>query len=607
MADGKLKILDMYTKVVELSRQLAQDPSGRGFIDMEFLRLSQMITAMNAGADRLYGNSANGLNFPETSQGVTELRRQMDDLYLNLHAFKDRYMSETTAPDGPTAKLLRQLESDVLEDRSTLGELDYQPGMSLMEAVYGAQKKRELGQAQEQELPGYEEVHGIDYPGFDTLHGQQREAPPEAEPGSMDYPGMNTLRMHEGGAGPALRPYERVYGGTDTFYQDQMDLPSGEEVARQNLQYQRQTRKSLQIWTVAPLTNAIIEETAKTYPAASQDMMAVNQNLSDLFQTVYPFNPKTGEEPRIPNEQDIADIKAKTAQAYNQLQQWKDAYTRTCPDPSAQVLYMTDNVMKKLEDDYLVLNNVNVGRETLPEAALRSSRLPKHFGLEDDRKTPLRSPEPTVSQTQAQAQSQAQAQPQVQTQPQPGGPQEGAAPEEEKVPAPEELYKAFYELQGIQDAIAKADPKWMLSSSEAYGKMRKGIEGTIKFVLKNRQTFSSTPDPDSPEYKKAAKEFMRRLRVSKGQASAYLDKKAGELEKDSGRKEDADRQKWEQQRIRAALNSFEKLNKLTGGEQDAAVDAKAALYRQTLLSEKSRAILAEETAERPPEAAGPVR
>ena len=31
--------------------------------------------------------------------------------------------------------------------------------------------------------------------------------------------------------------------------------------------------------------------------------------------------------------------------------------------------------------------------------------------------------------------------------------------------------------------MVKADPKWMLTSSGAYGEMRKGIEGTIKFLV----------------------------------------------------------------------------------------------------------------------------
>ena len=111
---------------------------------------------------------------------------------------------------------------------------------------------------------------------------------------------------------------------------------------------------------------------------------------------------------------------------------------------------------------------------------------------------------------------------------------------EERIPPPEELYRAFYELQGIQDAMVKADPKWMLTSSGAYGEMRKGIEGTIKFVLKHRDVFSTTPDPNSPAYQKAAKEFMQRLDSSKGKVAAYLDKKAVDLGNDAGRIEEFD-------------------------------------------------------------------
>lgn len=459
--------------------------------------------------------------------------------------------------------------------------MDLQPGMSLMHAVYESQKKLELGlPEEEQELPGYDTVHKIDYPGFETLHGLPREDPPEQALPPEDYPSQTTLRMQAGYGMPAVQPYENAVYGTDTFYQNEMDLPSAEDVKRADNEKRKKTAKSLQIWTVAPLTNAIVDETAKTDPAASDQMLKVNMSLQALFNTVRPFNPgrQSGEEPRVPDEQDIAELKSKTAQAHEQLRQWKEAYLRGNEKPSEQVLYMTDNVLKKLEDDYQVVSSIRPG-ETLPEAAFRSSRLPKHFGLENDRVTPIPCP-----QKKAEAEKQTQAQTQIQA------PKEAPAAEE-RIPPPEELYRAFYELQGIQDAMVKADPKWMLTSSGAYGEMRKGIEGTIKFVLKNRDVFSSTPDPNSPAYQKAAKEFMQRLDSSKGKVAAYLDKKAVDLGMDAGRVEDAGKQQWEQKRILTALTSYDKLSALTSGrtsEKTAETDARVESFKQSLLSEQSK-------------------
>ena len=306
-------------------------------------------------------------------------------------------------------------------------------------------------------------------------------------------------------------------------------------------------------------------------------MMKINMSLQALFNTVYPFNPgrQNGEEPRVPTGQDIAEIRHKTDQAYRQLQRWREDYLQRNPEPSQQVLFMTETLMKKLADDDQVVGSVMPG-ETLPEAAFRSSQLPKHFGLQNDRKTPLRVPQ-KAAETGPGPQAQEEKEP--------------AAPEEERIPGPEELYRAFYELQGIQDGMAKADPKWMLTSSGAYGDMRKSIEGAIKFVLKNRDVFSKTPDPDSPEYKKAAKEFMQRLNASKGKVASYLDKKAADLGKDAGRKEDPDRQRWEQTRIVTALTSYDKLNALTSGggmERSAETDARVESYKQSLLSEQGR-------------------
>ena len=410
MPDGRLKLLDMYSKMTEMTTLLATDASENQFFDMEYFRLCQTITAMCAGANKLYADSANGQNSYDTLMGTEELKKNHLELHASLGAFRERYMSQTANPNSPFANKLRDLENNVREDREVLRTMDLQPGMSLKHAVYESQKKLELGlPEEEQELPGYDTVHKIDYPGFETLHGLPREDPPEQALPPEDYPSQTTLRMQAGDGMPAVQPYENAVYGTDTFYQNEMDLPSAEDVKRADNEKRKKTAKSLQIWTVAPLTNAIVDETAKTDPAASDRMLKVNMSLQALFNTVRPFNPgrQNGEEPRIPNEQDIAELKSKTAQAHEQLRQWKEAYLRGNEKPSEQVLYMTDNVLKKLEDDYQVVSSVRPG-ETLPEAAFRSSRLPKHFGLENDRTTLVPCPQ-KKAEAEKQAQTQIQA------------------------------------------------------------------------------------------------------------------------------------------------------------------------------------------------------
>jgi len=292
------------------------------------------------------------------------------------------------------ANLLRELTADIAEDREVLRELDFQPGMSLMLAVYNAQKSREAEQSGQGEnnLPSYEEVHGLDYPGVNTLYGIPHQSSQIVQP-EPDLPSQTTLRMQEGDIRrPAVQPYERVFYGTDSFYQNQMDLPSGEELARQQAENRRKSSRFLQIWTVPSLTNAIIDETAKENPAASTEMLKINMELQTLFHTVYPFNPNLKEEPRIPSKQDIAVIRGMTQQVWSKIVQWKQAYMTGSARPSEQVLFMTENVMKKLEDDYQVVGSVRLGSETLGEAAFRCAKLGKHFGLMDDRKTPLKSP-----------------------------------------------------------------------------------------------------------------------------------------------------------------------------------------------------------------------
>lgn len=393
MADGRLKLLNLDTRVRELTRHLAENAEDREFMDMNYFRMTQMIAAMSEQARRLYDNSANGANHPDNFTGLTNLKSGCDDLYLALTAYANRYLAGTSRPDGPAANFLRSLTADLAEDRETLREVDFQPGMSMMLAVYNAQKKREAAQGRQEEddLPGYEEVHGVDYPGANTLYGMPRQTG-RMDPPEPQLPSQNTIRMQEGNIGPADRPREPGFFGTETFYQNNMELPNLEEIANQRAENRRRTERTLQIWTVAPLTNAIMDETAKENPAVSEEMRKINLGLQTLFHTVYPFNPKLTEEPRIPNAQELAAIRAMTEQAWNDLARWKQAYLAASAKPSEQVLFMADNVMKKLADDHMVAGSVRPGGETLGQAALRCGKLEKHFGLMDDRKTPKKSP-----------------------------------------------------------------------------------------------------------------------------------------------------------------------------------------------------------------------
>ncbi len=169
--------------MTEMTTILAADTRENRFFDMEYFRLCQTITAMCAGANKLYADSANGQNSYDTLMGVEELKKNYLELHASLGAFRERYMSQTENPNSPFANKLRDLENDVREDREVLRTMDLQPGMSLMNAVYESQKKLELGQPEEeQELPGYDTVHKTDYPSFETLHGLPREDPSAAGP-----------------------------------------------------------------------------------------------------------------------------------------------------------------------------------------------------------------------------------------------------------------------------------------------------------------------------------------------------------------------------------------------------------------------------------------
>ena len=251
--------MELGTKIMRLAQHLAEDADDRQFMDLNYIRMAEMMTSMSAQTERLYGISANGANDPAAFSGVSSLKRACDDLFLAGTAYANRYRAESDRPNGPVAKMLRELTADLAEDREVLRVLDFQSGMSLMLDVYNAQKNREAEQSGQREdnLPSYEEVHGLDYPGVNTLYGIPRQSG-QTVPPEPDLPSQTTLRMQEGDIRrPAVQPYERVFYGTDTFYQNQMDLPSGEDLAKQRAENRRKTSRFLQIWTVPSLTHAL--------------------------------------------------------------------------------------------------------------------------------------------------------------------------------------------------------------------------------------------------------------------------------------------------------------------------------------------------------------
>ena len=122
----------------------------------------------------------------------------------------------------------------------------------------------------------------------------------------------------------------------------------------------------------------------------------------------------------------------------------------------------------------------------------------------------------------------------------------------------------------------------------------KQIRNLNKWLQSNREIFHKAVNTQSPEYKKAVKEYRHRLEVSMNRVSDYLDKKNRDFERNGNRRDDPDNQKWEQRRIRTALHSFDTLKMLQGNKKQSEAQAqrneKLEGYKDTLLSLPSRAI-----------------
>ena len=209
---------------------------------------------------------------------------------------------------------------------------------------------------------------------------------------------------------------------------------------------------------------------------------------------------------------------------------------------------MTDKMIEKTQDDMQVIQEAAKNDLSLPEAAYRFSKLPKHHGLEDDRVTPLR----------------ALVREYLQENPSIAGPAvQGPVPKKGKGPVTD-LDKASAELEKLEKALEGADPKWMWSSSNEYFRMKKSVKNLNKWQRENKRQFR---DPKSAEYKNARRKYLRRLENSVGKVSEYLDKNQTDFNKNGERRDDPRNQKWEQRRIRSALHSFDTLRTLQGSRR----------------------------------------
>ena len=144
MPNGRLKVLDTYTKVNNLSRYLVNKPELRDLYNKHAFGMQFISTQAAADANKVYNSTQNGNYSEYSAQTFTALKRNFTDFYTNFLEFQQKYMDHANSTchiDRELINMVNDLSNDLEEDRAVLNKVKLTPGKSFMESVYEAQNE----------------------------------------------------------------------------------------------------------------------------------------------------------------------------------------------------------------------------------------------------------------------------------------------------------------------------------------------------------------------------------------------------------------------------------------------------------------------------------
>ncbi|MCR5214491.1 MAG: hypothetical protein K6E10_08730 [Eubacterium sp.] len=337
---------------------------------------------------------------------------------------------------------------------------------------------------------------------------------------------------------------------------------------------------TLQVFSTLRLikkATGIVKAITKNGDANAEKIAEMEKNFRVLFDYMKPYNLGNNRKPISEEKLELAKEGYKFV--IKELKGWKSELSTNCnlSNKSGQDLLFTFDILNdKLEDDLNVLS-VKTPDIDLAECVKRNSKLPSHYGLLDDKISPIPFSSGATKR--------------------PGG-------------NLGELYS--FDKDGIKNVIADVhnlakslkanDHTFMYNKKKEYSDLRTHVEKLDRWVSSFKDLLTDPSKSSKRDYEKLLGTFSIKVNMAMNDAKNYLEKKEAERIRDNNKGIDRvnlpSKAKREQPRIRTALHvyeTFEALQKMypntfVNKERNARIE----VYREKLLSKDSKKLFEEE-------------